>query len=94
MASGMEWALNAVFNYLGIDPEAGKKQLADTSQIIVKAGETLDRIEALQQQILARLPTPEEVQNVDRSATDNGTQTRTLQANGAGLVIGSTGGGD
>jgi hypothetical protein len=55
MATGMEWALNSVLRYMGIEPETGKKSLDDTLQIILQAGERLKQIETKQDETLALL---------------------------------------
>lgn len=53
--NGMDWALNALFKQMGIDPETGKKQLAETVQIILTVKAQLDRIEQKQDLILSAL---------------------------------------
>ena len=55
MASGMDWAMNALLSYLQIEPEQFKGQLANTTQIIVEAKGRLERIEANQLLILQLL---------------------------------------
>ena len=55
MASGMDWAMNALLSYLQIEPEQFKGQLANTTQIIVEAKQRLERIEANQLLILQLL---------------------------------------
>lgn len=55
--NGMEWALNAIFKQMGIEPETGKKQLAETVQIVLTLRDQLSRIEADQKLILSLLRT-------------------------------------
>ncbi len=55
MASGVDWALEAVLKYCQLDPEIVKKQIAGTAQIIVDTKAQLDRIEANQKTIIALL---------------------------------------
>lgn len=53
MATGMEWALKAVLQHLGMDPETVKSQIAGMGQIIVGAKAQQDRIEQKLDLILA-----------------------------------------
>jgi hypothetical protein len=62
MATGMDWALEAVLKYAGFEPEQFKSQLAGMQQIIVNAGGALARIERNQIAIMAalKIPVPED----------------------------------
>lgn len=55
MASGMDWAITALANFCGLTPEACKKQLADSAQIILGIDQRLARIEAQNNVIMSRL---------------------------------------
>ena len=63
MATGMEWAFNALMTYLQIDPEEAKKSLAATTQIIVNADSRLTRLENNQLAIMRHLGISPEVEN-------------------------------
>lgn len=59
MATGMDWVLNTLFDRMGIDPETGKKQLAESLSVVLTLKAQLDRIEANQLALSAYLKPPE-----------------------------------
>lgn len=77
MASGMEWALRAVVQSLGLTGEIVQQKLAETAQIAVNLQAQLNRIEANQRRILVLMGDPQ-TGNGDGQAIGHGEQARTL----------------
>lgn len=90
MASGVEWMFEAVLKSLKIDPVQAREQIAQTTQIIVKAGGHLEEIRAQNAEILTHLRALRGIENVgtdvtgERVRTETGGGTAPRLANGHG----------
>ena len=82
MATGMEWALQAVLKSLDLDPEQVKLDLAKTVQIIVSAEARLTRIEQNQVAIMRHLGIAQGIENDRALPTGPGVDTRRSRCKG------------
>lgn len=94
MATGMEWALQAVLKSLDLDPEQVKLDLAKTVQIIVSAEARLTRIEQNQVAIMRHLGIAQGIENDRALPTGPSVEHVAADARGAILANGRTIGAD
>ena len=89
MASGMDWAFEALVKAMGLEPEQVKATIAKTGQIVAEAGDRLTRIEANQRLIMQHLGISHGPEQSPGKPTVDGTAIADGIANATGLANGT-----